>query len=271
MYSRRREMVLLAEEIGKDPLHATFEDLERWQDTFESLTRMRLCTALIRPYYEWVHARGYRPDNPAKLLPLPPPPHRLPRPMAEDKVTAMLEGPANNRVRCWLLIAGWMGLRAAEIARMQREDFFVGEEDQVWLHVIGKGDRERNVPVDDWLWAYLEPRMAETGPCWRRERGTGLVTAQHVSQYCNEYLHKIGIPDTLHSLRHRVGTLVLENSGGDLRLVQALLGHADIASTSLYTLVAPRRMAKALHTMAPPQHLDRHLKIVHDRQASVRE
>lgn len=271
IYARRRAVVICAEILGMDPLHATTEDLERWQDVLldqSGMTHMRLMTALIRPYFDYIHRKGYRADNPSRLIPLPPPPFRLPRPMPEDRVEKMLSGNCSPRIRCWLLIAGWMGLRAKEIASMKREHFWIGDEGQRWLTVIGKGNRQRNVAVPDWLYDYLDQFMAPEGFCWRRERtkiADGPVTAQHVSQYTAEYLHRVGIPDTLHSLRHRIATQVMERSGGDLRLVQQLLGHKSIESTALYTLVSPTRVANALQMLPGPKSLDgRHLRLVRD-------
>jgi site-specific recombinase XerD len=254
LHARRRSVSLLAEWLGHDPLTATLSELESWQDHLcaVSTLTMRTQTALIRPYFDFLHQRGYRPDNPARLLPMPRAPLRLPRPMAADKLDRMLEGDLPERVRCWLLIAGWLGLRAHEIAAMRRDDF-TRHGTEMWLRIVGKGNRQRNVYLPDWLWRYLDPRMATEGRCWRRERGAGDVTAQHVSQYCNEHLRRIGITDTFHSLRHRVATDVMEESDHDLRLVQALMGHATVASTALYTLVAPRRMAAALDRLPPPR------------------
>jgi len=88
---------------------------------------------------------------------------------------------------------------------------------------------------------------------WRRERGYGPVTAQHVSQLSNEYLRSLGITSTLHKLRHWTGTEALEASG-NLRLVRELLGHAELSSTQVYTKVRPlalHRLAESL--LRPPE------------------
>lgn len=265
--ARRRAVVRLAEHVGHDPATASYQELYRWQVNLlhsrpqPSLVLVRWNTALIRPYFGYLHDHGVRPDNPAALLPLPKAKRGVPRPMAEPKVMAMIAD-APPRLLPWLLLAGWSGLRAAEIAQLRVDDFLIDDQGAGWVQVRGKGGRgdlTRNVPVPDWAWPMIVSRLPEHGPAWRRERRRGgrgpeqlgVVTAQHVSQYCNEYLHRIGIPDTLHALRHRVATLALEQTG-DLLMVRDLLGHASVSTTQVYTLVSPRRMAVAVSDLPRP-------------------
>ncbi len=280
--ARRRAVVRLAEHLDHDPATATYDELYRWQVHVlhsrpePSLTLVRWTTALIRPYFGYLHDHGVRGDNPAALLPLPAARRGVPRPMSEPKVMRMI-AEAPPRLLPWLLLAGWSGLRAAEIAHLRVDDFFDDAEGKGWVQVRGKGGRgdiTRNVPVPAWVWALIVPRLPAQGPAWRRQRRRGgrrpeelgVVTPQHVSQYCNEYLHKIGIPDVLHSLRHRVATLALEQSG-DIRMVQDLLGHANLSTTQVYTRVNPRRMAIAIGELPRPESLPaaaRHLHVVDD-------
>lgn len=274
LVARRRACVRLAEFLRADPAEATFEELYAWQVQLVqvSLDQVRNQTALVRPYFWWLHARGLREDNPAALLPLPRARRGLPRPIAEDVLARVVtEAPA--RLLPWLLLAGWSGLRAAEIAHLRCDDFTVDAHGQVWVRVIGKGDVERAVAVDAWAWPTIEaslaatapswrrpPGVAATGPAWRRERrrGSGVahVTPQHVSQYCNDFLRTV-IPDrraridTLHAFRHRVATQVYEETG-DIRLVQDLLGHRDLKATQVYTRVASRRQAAAIAALPHP-------------------
>lgn len=279
--ARRRAMVRLAEHLGHDAATATYAELYAWQihlygsraqtspDT--ALTYVRWNTALIRPYYGYLHDHGVRADNPAALLPLPAAKRGVPRPMAEPKVMDMI-GSAPPRLLPWLLLAAWSGLRAAEIAGLRVDDFTVDAHGEVWVRVLGKGGHERNAAVPAWCWDLIAPQLPERGRCWRmlRRRGghLGLVTAQHVSQYCNDFLHKkMGIPDTLHSLRHRFGTLTYEQTE-DVRLVQDMLGHAQLSTTQVYTRVNPRRAAAAVNELPRPTTLPRtaprHLHVVDD-------
>lgn len=255
LYARRRGVVLLAEFLGADPVDALLEDLERWQVHLlqTSVNLVRWMTTVVRPYFTWLHRRGLRTDNPAALLPLPRKRRGLPRPMAEIKVEAMIAG-ARPRLRPWLLLAGWSGLRAGEIAGLRVEHFYLDEHGETWVRVLGKGDVERDAPVPSWAWPLIAaefPPGATSGRCWRRERGRGPVLPVHVSQMCNRYLHAIGIPDTLHSLRHRVATQAYDATG-DLRMVADLMGHASTSTTQVYTRVSPHRMSAAVNALPRP-------------------
>ena len=252
VFHRRRTVVLLAEWLGHDPATATYEELQRWQAHLltVSLDKVRHQTAMVRPYYQWLHRRGLRPDDPASLLPIPRQHRGVPRPIAEDELTRILDS-APPRLRPWLLLAGWCGLRACEIARLRREDFTTDPHGAAWVQVTGKGGHVRNVPVPSWCWAELTATLPPEGPCWRRAHGTGPVLPKHVSRECNKHLHAIGIPDTLHSLRHRAATLAYERTG-DIRLVQDLLGHSSPTITAIYTRVNPHRMAAAVEALPRP-------------------
>lgn len=253
--ARRASLTRLAEHIGHDPATATLAELEAWQDSLPSLAAVRHQTQMIRPYYAWLQARGHRADNPAALLPMPRRPKRLPHPIAEDTLMqAVDQAPA--RVLPWLLLAGWAGMRASDIARMHRDRIHVDQQGNRYARVVGKGDVERDVAIPSWVWDRIEPLMWSEGWCWRRERGPGKGveprTAQHISQYCNEYLHAtVGVPDVLHSLRHRVGTGVLDGTGNP-RVVQEVLGHANLAQTQVYTHIAGAARSEAVERLPRP-------------------
>ncbi len=271
MYCRRRGVVLLAECLGDDPATATYERLLAWQLhrlQSVSLTTVSWDTGIIRPYYRWLHEHGLRPDNPAARLPKAPVPRGVPRPMPEDRVALAIAN-APRRVLPWLLLAGWSGLRAKEIAALEVTDFTVDETGAVWVRVVGKGSHVRVAPVPAWAWDWIGPLLPASGPCWARERGTGPVTPRIVSGASNDYLHKLGIPDTLHSLRHRAGTLTYRATR-DIRLTQELLGHATARTTELYTRVEPGDIAAAVGALPPPPttpRAARHLHAVPDTTA----
>lgn len=249
---RRRALERLAEWLGSDPATVTAARLDEWQaKALPSLTSVRWHTALIRPYFKWLQARGERPDNPAALLPTPRQKRGLPRPIAEDRLEAAIAG-APTRIKPWLLLAGWCGLRASEIAGLTRESFSVDATGQVWLRVVGKGMAVRDVPVPGWVWDLLAPALPDSGPCWRRIQGTGPMTGALVSHYANNYLRSCGYADTLHALRHRAATEMLRASGGNLRVTQAFLGHADLKALQIYTLVRPAELAAAADAIGRP-------------------
>lgn len=254
IFARRRIMVLLAEHLDADPAHATEDQLLGWQLHLLKTSQHQVvwCTRLIRPYYAWLHRRGHRHDDPAALLVTPHLPPRLPRPIPEAHLTAAVSHASTTgtspRLLAWLLLAGWSGLRAGEIARLLVENIHTAPAGAVGWRVHGKGGRWREVPVPDWVWQAIAPILPTSGPAWRRERGVGHVTGKHVSKACNAHLRRVGFPGTLHtlhSLRHRVGTQVYLQTR-DIRLVQQLLGHADPRTTSLYIQVANEEIAAAV-------------------------
>lgn len=247
--ARRQGLHLLREYLKRDPAIATLDDLEDWQDSLPQ-HQIRLKTALIRPYYAWLHAKGYRTDNPAQLLVTPPAKPGMPRPIGTDDLFRAVEL-APRRIEPWLLLAAWCGLRAKEIAGLTAGAFH-HRQGHWFIHLtITKGNRERIVPMPVWLWPRIAPHIPERGPLWQRERGNGPVTAQHVSQYSNDFLHKVGIHATLHMLRHWHATEFYEASN-DLRATQEQLGHADSATTSVYTRVRPEKLALVADSLPVP-------------------
>ncbi|GAB2907214.1 hypothetical protein GCM10027047_01890 [Rhodococcus aerolatus] len=242
-------LLRLSEHLGHDPATATEAELEAWQDTLPR-HRIRNSTAMIRPYFRWLHQKGYRPDDPAALLVTPRAKPGIPRPITMADLTRALET-APPRVLPWLLLAAWSGLRAKEVAALRAEDF-VHHDGRTFIRLtVTKGGRPRTSVVPGWVWAVLAPMLPASGPCWRRERGTGPVTAQHVSQLANNHLRAQRIPSTFHALRHWAGTEALEASG-NLRLVQELLGHQDPTSTQVYTAVRPIRLHDLAESLPRP-------------------
>ena len=250
---RRRAVVLLAEWLRRDPADATHDELCAYQLHLaaRSQNNSQWQVKLLRPYFAWLYVMGRRSDDPCALVPLATTPRGLPRPMSEARVMTMIaEAPV--RLLPWLILAAWCGLRACEVAALRVPDFTLDRDGQPVVYVRGKGGRHREVPVPGWAWPIITATLAESGPCWRKVRGFGSVTPELVSDACNRYLHRIGIPDTLHSLRHRAATLVLRERR-DIRLVQDFLGHASLATTQIYTKVESAELAAAVNALpAPP-------------------
>ena len=243
--ARRMNMQYLADYLGRDPVDATQFELEDWQDTMARST-MRFRTATTRPYYDYLQKRQYRLDNPAALLVTPKAKKGIPRPIAFDAMEWAIRS-APTRIRVWLLLAAYAGLRAVEIAHLTMANFEHHPDGSVFIHLTHtKGMVPRYTAIPPWVWENIQPHLAESGPCFRRERGTGPVTPQQISQHCNDWLHKSGTNSTLHSLRHWAGTsgIFVEDS----RVVQSFLGHASPATTAVYAEVQPQRIAAMVET-----------------------
>ena len=180
-------------------------------------------------------------------------PHRVPRPLSIDGAKTVLNTIGDFTVTDWVsardiavvtLLYG-CGLRINEALSLNREDVPTGD----MLRVIGKRNKERLVPVlpvvKQAIKAYLERvpfTLADDGPLFVGVRG-GRLNARAIQQAMLLVRTALGLPDsaTPHALRHSFATHLL-SAGGDLRTIQELLGHADLASTQVYTEVDSSRL-----------------------------
>lgn len=242
---RRMHMQYLADHLRRDPVDATMAELEDWQDSVP-LGQMRYKVAMIRPYFDWLHKRGLRPDNPAALLVTPRAKRGLPRPIAFDALERAMRTAPTPRLQAWLLLAAYAGLRAKEIAHLERDCFEPITGGGVFIRLTRtKGEHQRFSALPDWAWEQIQPALAQSGLCFRRVRGSGPVTPQQVSQLSNDWLHKSGTRSTLHTLRHWAGSEGIDVE--DVRVVQQFLGHSNPGTTAIYTAVQPRRIAEMVN------------------------
>ncbi len=231
-------------DIGPDDLHA-------WQITLGVLApnTRKSYVSHVREFYGWAAANSIIPANPAAVLIMPKVPAGLPRPIGERALELALAH-APLRIRVWLELAAYDGLRAGEIAAIERPDV-METADPAGLFVHGKGRRERVVPLSATpLASMFELGMPRHGRLFRLLNGHP-VSANYVSQRTNNYLHGIGILETLHQLRHRFGTQALGVSG-NLREVQELMGHASPKTTAIYTYVNPKESARTVAAIDHP-------------------
>ena len=208
-----------------------------------------------RQFFAWAVATGLLEQIPTTGLPVPARTRRLPRPIAEQDLLAAVAG-APERIRPWLVLAGWAGLRAKEIALLRRDRVLNTAVPPVLLiaYDATKGRKERVVPLSGFVLAELEPRLPPAGWVFRRVGGRGPNTPARVSQLANRYLHEIGITATLHQLRHRFGTIAYQRSH-DLRLVQELMGHARPETTAGYTAYDTSDAAAVVEDLPAPGRL----------------
>lgn len=250
---RRRAILRLAAALS--PVHvlsATPGDLQRWQEALRLTDRGRSNeTSQVASFYRWARDQALIPTDPARDLIRPRLRRGRPRPIPESDLRfAVVHAP--ERIRPWLVLAGWAGLRACEIAGLERDD--VCESDTPPMLVIrhGKGDRERLVPLTPYVDMTLrEYGLPTRGPIFLRADGyPGPNTPGRISHLANRYLHSVGITATLHQLRHRFGTRVYQHTH-DLRLVQEIMGHSDPATTAGYAGVHPRSYRLVLDVFSP--------------------
>lgn len=219
----------------------------------------------LRRFYRWQQVRGRILADPTLKLANPVRPSRLPKVMSESQVEALLAAPDLDtalglRDRAMLETIYATGLRVSELVNLKLHE--VGFNEGV-ARVLGKGSKERLVPLGeqaiDWLRRYLAEARPEilggrqSDAIFVTARG-GAMTRQMFWTLVKRHAVTAGIaPERLspHVLRHAFATHLL-NHGADLRVVQLLLGHADISTTQIYTHVARERL-KALHAIHHPR------------------
>lgn len=182
----------------------------------------------LRAFFGWLVAAGHLERSPAAALPTVKVPRPVPRPTPETAYRLALRI-ADKRARMATLLAGVCGLRRGEVARARRED--VAEDLVGWsLRVLGKGGKERLVPLPDELARML---LAQPAGWLFPSPAGGHLTPHHLGKMVSANL-PAGF--TMHTLRHRCATVAYAQTQ-DLRAVQELLGHAKPETTAIYTAV----------------------------------
>jgi integrase/recombinase XerD len=253
----------------KDLLAADRGDLEHWlADQFAAKAKAtsvaRRLTALRR-FYRLALDRGAVRADPTLRVDAPKRPRRLPKYLSETQVETLLAAPDADttlglRDRAMLETLYATGLRVSELAGLTLAQ--VGLSEGV-VRVVGKGSKERLVPLGDEAVAWLQRYLREARPALAREARdqhvflTGRaapMTRQGFWALVKRHAVRAGIAPALispHVLRHAFATHLL-NHGADLRVVQLLLGHSDITTTTIYTHVARERL-KQLHAKHHPR------------------
>ena len=218
----------------------------------------------FRRFFRYLTREGLREDDPTVDIAMPRIGRSLPKTLTEDEVEALLAAPnvaepLGHRDRAMLELLYATGLRVTELISLRQSQVNLN---QGVLRIVGKGDRERLIPLGEesqrWLKEFIEgPRLEillerQTDFLFPTRRGDRM-TRQAFWHIIKRYAQKANIPDGLspHSLRHAFATHLL-NHGADLRVVQMLLGHSDLSTTQIYTHVARERM-KELHERHHPR------------------
>jgi integrase/recombinase XerC len=253
---RRRALARLNRALSVPLLDASAADLAAWRAGLtvgpDSVIGY---IGQARVFYDWAVGAGLVERNPAAGLPVPRPARRVPRPIAEADLFAAIDA-APPRVRPWLVLAAWCGLRAKEIAYLRREHVLDAARPPVLLIArdATKGRSERIVPLCAYaLGELLAAGLPASGWVFRRGDGRrGPNTPARVSQVASRYLKSQAIPATLHQLRHRFGTQAYQASR-DLRAVQGLLGHASPRTTAGYADYANTSAIEAVNALPTPE------------------
>ena len=223
-----------------------------------SLARM---SSSLRAFLTFLRMEGGDGAGPEAVVKPPRPPRILPRTLSEDQIEALLEAPDTAtplgvRDRAWLELIYASGLRVSELAGLPALSVFLNEG---FLRVSGKGRKERLIPfgssAETWIraWLALRPGFRPRGlALFVGQRGEGL-TRQHLWRLLKGYARAAGLRAEAvspHVLRHAFATHLLDH-GADLRAVQAMLGHADISTTQIYTHVHQARLRDLYDRLHP--------------------
>lgn len=212
---------------------------------------------------------GYASGNPAAAVSLPKAPERLPDVLSIEQVASLLDAcdypsPCGLRDRALLEVLYGCGLRASEACALDAGDLFL---DEGFLRVVGKGSRERITPISGEACTCLSRYLDQARPLLRAHgrkvspaaaaavflnaRG-GRISRQSVHRIAAEAGERVGLAGVHpHMLRHSFATHLLEG-GADLRVIQEMLGHADISTTQIYTHV-DRTHLQAEYAAAHPR------------------
>jgi integrase/recombinase XerD len=245
---------------GEPELNAYFA--EQHAGTRATTANRRL--AVLRRFYRWAMRDGLVAEDPTLRLKGARVPPRFPKTLSEAQVESLLgapdvETPLGLRDRAMLELLYATGLRVSELVAMTMLNVSLQEG---LVRVIGKGSKERIVPLGEearlWIERYLKggrpPILAgRVSDALFVTQRSGGMTRQMFWILIKRYAVRAGIeaPLSPHGLRHAFATHLL-NHGADLRVVQLLLGHADISTTQIYTHVARARL-KSLHAQHHPR------------------
>jgi integrase/recombinase XerD len=263
----RRDLVALATWLNRPVATATTEELERWladqRAAGRSPATLARRAAAAREFYRHQMLLGARRDNPAAELDLPRRVRRLPRTLSPGEAERLVEAangttPRDLRDRALVELLYGAGLRVGEAVGLERGA--VDLEARL-VRALGKGSKERIVPLGREAVAALQRYLARGRPYLdRRHRpelflnaqGGGLTRAG-AFLILRRLAARAGLePERVHPhlLRHSFATHLLEG-GADLRSVQEMLGHADLATTELYTHVSDRRRRELYYQAHP--------------------
>jgi len=261
-----RAFLSFLSEAGKSPADAAIGDVAAWAAArqvggAESRTLAKASSAL-RSLFRFLVDEGIAGTNPARLLDAPRIPMRIPRCLAPDDVDRLLAccdvaDPVGLRDAALFELVYSCGLRASEAAGLTLERVSLAEG---IVRVMGKGSRERLVPVGDRAKALLERYLAEARPSLARAgrpcdalflgRLGRALSRKTVWRAFKRLASLAGLEATAHTLRHSFATHLL-SGGADLRSVQELLGHADISTTQIYTHVSQDALRRVHNTLHP--------------------
>ena len=226
----------------------------------------------LRQFFAFLYGEKYRKDNPAQNIESPKLPRNLPSSLEAIDIEKLIENARKDKSASGLRMLAMLeliygeGLRVSELVSLKLSALQLSKNGKIsadYLIIRGKGSKERLVPLGKQAKLALEEYLAVRSEFIKNEkssiflfpyhRAEGFITRQQFGVLLKELAIKAGInPDKIspHTLRHSFATHFLEG-GADLRVIQELLGHSDIATTQIYTKVAGSRLQKLVQEHHP--------------------
>lgn len=238
---------------GKDVLDVTLADLQHFSASLHDIgigarSQCRILSG-VRSFYRFLVLDGYLLDDPTELLESPVLPDHLPEVLTVEEIDRLEEfdmsKPESHRNRAIVEVLFSCGLRVSELVTLKISQLFLDEQ---FLRVVGKGRKERLVPISSrairelQLWfvdrSRLDIKPGEEDYVFLNRRGSHL-TRTMILIMIKRQAEAVGIQKTIspHTLRHSFATSLLEG-GADLRAIQAMLGHESISTTEIYTHIS---------------------------------
>ena len=232
------------------------------QKSNNSISRM---ISTLRKFYQWLLRERFITVDPMQVIDSPKPKRHLPVVLSVNEVNALLKQPETStdlgiRDQAMLETMYATGVRVSELINLKPDSLHL---DLHIIQVIGKGNKERLIPIGDvaihWIKRYMDEvrdqQLLKAGVysdiLFLNNHGKSL-SRQGVWKLIKKYVLQAGITKevTPHTMRHTFATHLLEN-GADLRIVQELLGHSDISTTQIYTHISKSRMMEVYQKAHP--------------------
>ncbi len=266
----RHDINLLFDHLGQQgltPLDVKLEDLELFAAWLHdrgvgAKSQARILSG-VRSFYHYLTVDGYLDIDPTELLESPHLPEHIPEYLSTEEVDRLeeavdLTAPEGHRNRAIVEVFFSCGLRVSELVNLKLSDLFL---DDRFMRILGKGNKERLVPVS-------ERAVSELGFWFDDRRQMNIKPGEEDYVFLNRRGHHLtrtmilimikrlgeaaGIRKTIspHTLRHSFATALLRG-GADLRVIQVLLGHADIGTTEIYTHMDDESLRQEILTHHP--------------------
>jgi integrase/recombinase XerD len=261
----RSDLALASDVLGGRLSSATPDDLARLGGEWLALSKASVArkSAALRRFFAFLADEGLRADDPGAALPRPGASRGLPKVLDHadidrlfatiaERIERVPADPNDLRMAALVELLYGSGLRATELVSLPRRAI---APDRPYLILRGKGDKERLVPLSDRaraavaVWRLQVPEDS----VWLFPSGKGHLSRIRLYQILKALAAEAGIPPdrvSPHVLRHAFATHLLAG-GADLRALQAMLGHADIATTEIYTHVDASRLIELVNARHP--------------------